>query len=101
MAGELLLEPVVTKEELLALLAVGTELQQLDFKEKVDFDDHAEVVELTKDIAALQSCGGYLVIGVDDQGQHIAIYVSVEKGLSSARTTAVRFERALSTAAHG
>ena len=76
-------------------------MQQLDFKQKVDLDDHAEVVELTKDVAALQPCGGYLVIGVDDQGQHIAIYVSVEKGLSSARTTAVRFERALSTATHG
>ena len=101
MAGELLVEPVVTKEKLTRTARRGYRLQQLDFKQKVDLDDHAEVVELTKDVTALHSCGGHLVIGVDDQGQHIAIYVSVEKGLSSARTTAVRFERALSTAAHG
>lgn len=69
MTGAFLVEPVVTKEKLLALLALGTELQQLDFKQKVDLDDHSEVVELTKDVAALQSCGGYLVIGANDQGQ--------------------------------
>lgn len=56
MTGELIVEPVVTKEKLLALLAVGTELQQLDFKQKVDLDSRADLIELVKDIAALQSC---------------------------------------------
>ncbi len=62
-------EPVVSKEKLLFLLAMGTEFSQLDFKQKVDLDEHAELVELAKDVAALQSCGGYLVIGVDDTGK--------------------------------
>ncbi len=62
-------EPVVSKEKLLFLLAMGTEFPQLDFKQKVDLDEHSELVELAKDVAALQSCGGYLVIGVDDTGK--------------------------------
>lgn len=61
-------EPVVTVEKLRTLLAVGCEVSSLDFKQPVGLDDHSEVVEFAKDIAAMRSCGGYLVIGADDQG---------------------------------
>jgi hypothetical protein len=61
-------EPVVTAEKLRTLLAVGCELTNLDYKQRVDLDDHGELVELAKDIAAMRSCGGFLVIGADDQG---------------------------------
>jgi Putative DNA-binding domain len=77
MTGELIVEPVVTKEKLLALLAVGTELQQLDFKQKVDLDSRADLIELVKDIAALESCSGYLVIGADDHGRPTGLLTEV------------------------
>ncbi|MGH3321845.1 MAG: AlbA family DNA-binding domain-containing protein [Streptosporangiaceae bacterium] len=67
--GALVVEPVATAEKLASLLAVGRELTNLDFKRKVDLDEHAELVEFAKDIAALRSCGGYLVIGADDHGK--------------------------------
>ncbi|MET9313070.1 ATP-binding protein [Kribbella sp. NPDC003505] len=65
----LIVEPVVTAEKLASLLAVGCELRSLDFKQTVDLDEHAELVEFAKDVAAFRSCGGYLVIGADDQGR--------------------------------
>lgn len=65
----LVVEPVVTAEKLAYLLAVGCELASLDFKQKLDLDQHAELVEFAKDVAALRSCGGYLVIGADDNGK--------------------------------
>lgn len=61
-------EPVVTVEKLRALLAVGCEVSNLDYKRRVDLDERAELVEFAKDVAAMRSCGGYLVIGADDHG---------------------------------
>lgn len=61
-------EPVVTEEKLRVLLGLGGERRSLDFKRKVDLDDTRSPVEFTKDVAALRSCGGYLVIGADDHG---------------------------------
>lgn len=61
-------EPVVTREKLLELLGLGGERRSLDFKQKVDLGVHNELVEFAKDVAALRSCGGYLVIGADDSG---------------------------------
>ncbi|WP_182481154.1 AlbA family DNA-binding domain-containing protein [Nocardioides immobilis] len=69
----IVVEPVVTAEKLASLLAVGCELPMLDFKQVVDLDEHSELVELAKDVAALRSCGGYLAIGVNDEGEAIGL----------------------------
>ncbi|MGW5440745.1 AlbA family DNA-binding domain-containing protein [Nocardia asteroides] len=61
-------EPVVSEEKITALLAVGTELINLDFKREVDLNDQASLVEFAKDVAAMRSCGGYILIGADDRG---------------------------------
>jgi len=65
----IVVEPVVTAEKLASVLDVGCELPRLDFKQVVDLDEHSELVEFAKDVAALRSCGGYLVIGVNDEGE--------------------------------
>lgn len=69
----IVVEPVVTAEKLASVLAVGCELAELDFKSVVDLDNHSELVEFAKDVAALRSCGGYLVVGVDDQGEIVGL----------------------------
>jgi hypothetical protein len=74
--SNVVVEPVVTAEKLRTLLAVGCEVSSLDFKQRVDLDDHGEVVELAKDVAAMRSCGGYLIIGADDHGNPTGLMVA-------------------------
>ncbi|MER6813434.1 ATP-binding protein [Spirillospora sp. NPDC000708] len=64
-------EPVLTSEKLLSLLAEGHEQTGLDYKSQLDLQDKADLVELAKDVAAMQSeqSGGYIVIGADDHGK--------------------------------
>ena len=69
----IVVEPVVTAEKLATLLGVGCELSGLDFKQVVDVDEHSELVEFAKDVAALRSCGGYLVVGVSDEGEVVGL----------------------------
>ncbi|MGF0320893.1 AlbA family DNA-binding domain-containing protein [Nocardia fluminea] len=61
-------EAVVTEEKVRTLLAVGTELTNLEYKRRIDLNDHAELVEFAKDVAAMRACGGYIVIGADNYG---------------------------------
>jgi Putative DNA-binding domain len=63
-------EPVLTEEKLRSLLAEGHEQSALDYKRGLDLDQRRDVVELAKDVAAMQSevAGGYIVVGADDQG---------------------------------
>lgn len=63
-------EPVLTEEKLRSLLAEAHEQPTLDYKEQLDLSERRDVVELVKDIAAMQSneAGGYIVIGADDRG---------------------------------
>jgi hypothetical protein len=58
----------VTDEKLAELLALQTELPQLDFKRKLDLAAKEDLVELAKDVGAMQVLGGYIVVGVDDHG---------------------------------
>lgn len=62
----------VTLEKLRTLLAFGSELDDLDYKEYLDLSKSGQrdKVELVKDLAAMQSIptGGYVVVGVDGAG---------------------------------
>lgn len=62
-------EPVVNREKLYALLAEQCESESLDYKDLADLGDTATRVEIAKDVAAMQARGGYLVIGVDNNGR--------------------------------
>jgi len=61
--------PDLTEENLTQLLAEGHESECLDFKSECDLSVRDEVIELVKDIAAMQILGGYVVVGADDKGQ--------------------------------
>jgi hypothetical protein len=54
-----------------ALLGRGIEFEGLDYKRAWDPDKRGEVLELAKDVAAMESLpdGGYIVIGADDDGK--------------------------------
>jgi hypothetical protein len=61
----------VTSETLQELLARGAETDDLDYKSSWDPSNKEEVLELAKDVAAMESLpeGGYLIIGADDRGR--------------------------------
>jgi hypothetical protein len=58
----------VTEEKLNQLLAEQAEHPELDYKSFLDLTDAKTRVEFAKDVAAMQSVGGYLVVGVDNKG---------------------------------
>lgn len=62
----------MTLEQLEHLLAVGHESEQLDYKRACNLNDKRAVVELAKDVAAMQIVGGYIVIGADNQGTPVS-----------------------------
>lgn len=72
-------EPLVSREQLAELLAAGHESLHLDYKRSCDLKDTRAVVELAKDVAAMQVAGGHLVIGADDQGRPVPPGVSAEQ----------------------
>ena len=59
---------VVSDEKLGALLALETEYAELDFKRSIDLTKTRDLVELAKDVGAMQVRGGYIVVGVDGDG---------------------------------
>lgn len=59
---------VISDEKLAELLALRTEYPELDFKARIDPTTTAGIVELAKDVGAMQVRGGYIVGGVDDSG---------------------------------
>lgn len=73
MVAPFALDGAVDYEKLTELLAVGTELEVLDFKRTLDLGkgDTKDRVEFAKDVAAFSTLpsGGYIVIGVDGKGQ--------------------------------
>lgn len=50
------------------LLDRASEADVLDYKRRLDPNDRRDIVELAKDVAAMQSSGGHIVVGVDDRG---------------------------------
>ncbi len=67
------LDGTVTRDKLLELLAVGTELAWLDYKAECNLSGAAGLVELTKDIGAMSIRGGYLVVGADGNGAPVGL----------------------------
>lgn len=67
------LDGTVTLDKLLELLAVQTELPELDYKRECNLSSARGLVELTKDIGAMSILGGYLVIGADDSGNSVGL----------------------------
>jgi len=67
------LDGTVTRDELLELLGVQTELTWLDYKRECYLASTAGVVEVTKDIGAMSILGGHLVIGADDHGAVVGL----------------------------
>ena len=66
-------EPVLSLEKTLTLLAEGHEQPALDYKKLLDLSGSKDVCELAKDVCALQAegAGGYIVIGVDGSGKPV------------------------------
>jgi hypothetical protein len=63
------IEPVVTLEKLRLLLEEQHESEGLDYKRTLDLGVKRGVVELAKDVGAMQLAGGFIVIGADDHGR--------------------------------
>jgi hypothetical protein len=68
LTSPVVVDGVVSDEKLSELLALQTEYPELDFKRTVDVSITRDVVELAKDVGAMQVRGGYIVIGVDQDG---------------------------------
>jgi hypothetical protein len=66
--GPIVVEPVVSAEKLRDLLARGTEYPTLEFKRELPIETKTGIIELAKDVGAMQVQGGYIVIGVDGRG---------------------------------
>lgn len=58
----------VTLAQLHHLLAIEHETGALDFKETCDLSDRRAIVEMAKDVGAMQIDGGWIVIGADNSG---------------------------------
>lgn len=69
------LDGSVTKAKLVELIEVQTELKWLDLKAECDLDNTPGRVELAKDAGAMQIAGGYLLVGVDDNGEVVGLPV--------------------------
>jgi hypothetical protein len=62
------IEPIVTEEKLRQLLDEQHESEGLDYKSTCDLGERRDIVELAKDVGAMQVSGGFIVIGADDRG---------------------------------
>ncbi len=61
--------PDLSEETLRQLLAEGHESETLDYKSSCNLSNTDELLEIVKDLAAMQVHGGYIVIGADDFGR--------------------------------
>lgn len=63
-------EAVLGKEKVQALLAEGHEQSALDYKSCIDISSSKWICEIAKDVGAMQAeaAGGYLVFGAEDNG---------------------------------
>jgi hypothetical protein len=62
-------EPRVDEQKLRELLDAQHEHDSLEYISACDLDERRDVVELAREVAAMASRGGYIVVGVDDHGQ--------------------------------
>lgn len=62
------IEPVVSEEKLRQLLDEQHESEHLDYKTRICLNETRDVVELAKDVGAMQIDGGFIVLGADNHG---------------------------------
>jgi hypothetical protein len=67
------LDGTVTRDKLLELLAVQTELSWLDYKEVYDLSGAEGQVKLARHAGAMMIDGGYIVVGADDNGVPVGL----------------------------
>jgi hypothetical protein len=72
------------------LLNEGGERAELDFKRMCNLSERRDVVELSKDIGAMQIKGGYIVIGADDNGEPTGEVARSTSSISTKRACAAR-----------
>jgi hypothetical protein len=66
--SRVVVDGVVSDEKLSELLRLQSEYPELDYKATLDLSVTRDTVELAKDVGAMQVRGGYLLIGVNDDG---------------------------------
>lgn len=59
----------IDEEKLRELLDEQGESETLDYKSECDLSQRGSVVELAKDVGAMQILGGYVVVGADSNGR--------------------------------
>jgi hypothetical protein len=64
----IVVDGILSDEKLAELLAFQTEYPDLDYKRTIDLTTTEGVVELAKDVGAMQVKGGYIIGGVDNEG---------------------------------
>jgi hypothetical protein len=67
--GPIVVDGVLSDEKLSELLALGTEYPELDFKRNLDLTDKKQVLELARDVCGMLVRGGYILVGIGDDGQ--------------------------------
>jgi hypothetical protein len=86
-------EPVVSEEKLRQLLDEQHESETLDYKSTCDLRERRDVVELAKDVGAMQVRGGYIVIGADDRGVPTGQLTDEQAGLLDEATLRAKLDR--------
>lgn len=85
---------VMTKERLRQLLEEGSESEDLDYKETLDPNDKGALMELAKDLGAMQtSGGGYIVVGADSQGRPSELFTRAHERLFDEATLRKKLRR--------
>lgn len=79
--GPVVLDGIVSSEKLGELRALEAEYPGLDFKATLDPSNTGDLVELAKDVGAMQVRGGYIVVGVDGRGAPTGDLNSVDHAL--------------------
>jgi len=69
LSSPVVLDGILSDEKLKELLALGTEYPELDFKATLDVSTKGGLVELAKDVGAMQVLGAYIIAGVDGTGK--------------------------------
>jgi hypothetical protein len=68
LSSPVIVDGLVSGEKVAELLALGSEYPELDYKAVVDLSIKGDTIEMAKDIGAMQVRGGYILVGVDDNG---------------------------------
>jgi hypothetical protein len=83
----------LAEDVILDLIAQGFETEELDYKNYFDPSDRDSVIEVIKDVAAMQAMGGYLLFGVDNSGNVTGSLDSVDPRLFDETSMRAKFEK--------